>query len=201
MRVGLHCVAQRTDDLPGNRTSIDVRKPNHHLILLLSTGSIASEKIISDVRHEVAARVAPAPSRRDRLDLRDLHGVGLDDDVGEALDAVLAAGPRPVGVPLDDRAGLSVESGALVARGRGALAPEVVVEGVVAGHDVVPVAAHGGAAGEGRRGGGGQDGHGAGDGGEGELHFRKECCGWLLCCILVINERYNSNRSVVNQKE
>ena len=194
---------QRTGDLPGNRTGVDVRKPNHHLILLLSTGSIASEKIISDVRNKAATRVAPAPSRRDRLDLRDLHSVGLDDDVREALDAVLAAGPRPVGVPLDGLSALAVESGALVAGGRGALAPEVVVEGVVAGHDVVPVAAHGGAAGESRRSGrgGGQDGHGAGDGGEGELHFRKECCGWLLCCILVINERYNSNRSVVNQKE
>lgn len=85
-------------------------------------------------------------------------------------------------MPLDGLAGLAVESGALVARGRGALAPEVVVEGVVAGHDVVPVAAHGGAAGEGR--GGGQDGHGAGEGGEGELHFGKDDVVGLLCSVV-----------------
>lgn len=75
-------------------------------------------------------------------------------------------------MPLDGRAAGAVESGALAAGGRGALAPEVVVEGVVVDDDVVPVAAHVGAASEGRWGGrgGGQEGHGAGDDGGGELH-------------------------------
>lgn len=184
-----------SNGLPGNRTSVDVRQPDHQLVLLLSTRSIAGEKIISDIRNKVAARVAPAPSRRDALDLRDGHLVGLDDDVGEALDAVLAAGPRPGGVPLDDGAALAVERGALGAGSRGALAPEVVVEGVVAGHDVVPVAAHVGAAGEGRWGGrgGGQDGHGAGEGGEGELHFCENAV--IVFAVLVIIRVY-SNGSV-----
>lgn len=161
------------DDLPSNRPSIDVGQPNHHLILLGSTGGIASEQIVRNIRNEVAARVRPAPSRRNRLDLRNRYRVRLDDDVGEALDAVLAARPRPGRVPLDDRATLAVESGALAAGSGGALAPEVVVEGIIAGHDVVPVAAHVGAASEGRRSGrcSGQEGHGAGEGGEGELHL------------------------------
>jgi len=165
-------IVSTREHLPSNRPSINIRQPNHHLILLRPTRSIAREQIIRNIRNEIAARVRPAPSRRDRLDLRDLHIVRLNDDIREALDAVLAAGPRPGGVPLDHRAALAVECGALATGGGGTLAPEVVVESVVAGDDVVPVTAHVSAAGEGCWSGrcGGQDGHGAGDGGEGELH-------------------------------
>jgi hypothetical protein len=61
----------------------------------------------------------------------------------------------------------------LAARGGGALAPQIVVESVIAGHDVIPITAHVGAASEGRWGGtgGGQEDHGAGDGGERKLHL------------------------------
>ena len=132
-------IVSTREHLPSNRPSINIRQPNHHLILLRPTRSIAREQIIRNIRNEIAARVRPAPSRRDRLDLRDLHIVRLNDDIREALDAVLAAGPRPGGVPLDHRAALAVECGALATGGGGTLAPEVVVESVSAGLDEVPI--------------------------------------------------------------
>jgi hypothetical protein len=55
------------------------------------------------------------------------------------FDAVLTAGPRPGRVPAKDGAADLVKRGALAARCSGALAPEVVVEGVSAGLDEIPV--------------------------------------------------------------
>jgi hypothetical protein len=76
-------------------------------------------------------------------------------------------------VPLNYAATLAVKRGTLAARGGSPLAPQVIVQRVVPGNDVVPVAAHVGATSEGRWSGrgGGQEGHGAGESGECELHL------------------------------
>lgn len=122
-----------------NRTGVVVAEPDHDLVLLTSARGAAGKDIVRHVRHEVAALVLPIPARLDGLDFRELDFLRLDDDVGVRLDVVLAAGPLPDRMPGDGRAAEAIERGALAAGGCGALAPEVVVEGVVADGDEVPV--------------------------------------------------------------
>ena len=165
------------ENSPRNRPSIDVSQPNHQLKLLRATRRIAREQIIRHIGNQPRAGVRPTPSRRDALDLGKRDVLGLDDDVGVRFDVVLAAGPAPGAVPFDGRAAAAVECGALAAGGCAALAPEVVVEGVVLDGDVVPVAAHFGGAGE-EGGGARRQGGGEGGGEDGEFHGR----GWIDVC-------------------
>ena len=126
-------------DIPCNGTGVEVPKPDHQLILLRATRGAACEHIIRDVSHQVLPYVAPLPRRIDGLDLRKRHILSLNNDIRVRLDAVLATGPRPCGVPAKYRAADFVERRALAARCRGALAPEVVVKSVRAGLDQIPI--------------------------------------------------------------
>ena len=65
--------------------------------------------------------------------------MSIHNHVWVRLNAVLATGPRPGRVPAKNGAADFVKRGALAARCSGALAPEVVVEGVSAGFDEIPV--------------------------------------------------------------
>lgn len=118
------------------------------------------------------------PGGGDARDGRELLRGGLHDDVGEGLDVVGAAGPRPRGRPGDAAARERGDRRALAAGARG-LAPEVVVHDVGARLHRVPLPAerrrplfHGrrrgrreGQAGQSRCGRGGDEGlHGAGGG-------------------------------------
>lgn len=89
------------------------------------------EQIVGYVCAGVGIIVAPLHGGWDTADLADkLLGQG-DLRVGVAFDLVVAAGPRPGRMPAYAGVGDAVDVGALGA-GAGALAPEVVVDGIPA---------------------------------------------------------------------
>lgn len=124
--------------------------PDHELVVAtadLVVGVGSCEDIIGDVGTDVVAAVGPIGTGWDFADdVDELLVAELAAGIWVALHVVLAARPRPLGVPGDARGGDAVNVGALVTRAR-AGPPLVVVEVpaslVVVGELVAEVDCHG----------------------------------------------------------
>ena len=168
-------------------------EPDHELVVGVAVGRLAGEEVEGDVGDEVTAGVPiyaipsrqllrlgqgmcegkeedcnlrPGPLGVDALHVGQGLALDVDDDVGVGLDAAGAADPGPVDAPGEGAVGgEAVVGGALLARVGRVHAPEVVVDGVVAGRLEVPLAAEGAAL-------GGHGGREGGEEGDEGLHFR-----------------------------